>query len=135
VNKSLKEKVKTITRKTTPMTFDERIQKLKETYQGWLNYFRMASIHGKLKEIDEWLRNRIRYCLWHNWYRVIASSRPQGVTTGTEKKKPYPAWSGNQYGIPMESLSNGRMGYRPKPYFRHHYYSGEIMQKRIRILT
>lgn len=47
--KSLKEKLKIITRKTTPMSFDERIQKLKEVTQGWLNYFRMASIHGKLK--------------------------------------------------------------------------------------
>jgi len=61
---SIKEKVKTITRKTTPMTFDERIQKLKETTQGWLNYFRMASIYGKLKELDGWLRNRLRYCIW-----------------------------------------------------------------------
>ena len=32
------------------MSFDERIQKLREISQGWLNYFRMASIHGKLKE-------------------------------------------------------------------------------------
>jgi len=73
VNKSLKEKLKTITRKTTPMTFDERIHKLKETYQGWLNYFRMASILGKLKELDGWLRNRLRYCIWHHW------DRPQGA--------------------------------------------------------
>jgi len=34
VNKSLKEKLKIITRKTTPMSFDERILKLKQTSQG-----------------------------------------------------------------------------------------------------
>jgi hypothetical protein len=55
--KSLKEKLKIISRKTMPMTFDERIQKLKETSQGWLNYFRLASIQGKLKELDGWLRS------------------------------------------------------------------------------
>jgi hypothetical protein len=65
--KSLKEKLKTITRKTTPMSFDERIQKLREVTQGWLNYFRMASIHGKLKDLDGWVRNRLRYCIWHDW--------------------------------------------------------------------
>jgi len=65
--KSLKEKLKTITRKTTPMSFDERIQKLKEIGRGWLNYFRMASLQGKLKDIDGWLRNRLRYCIWHHW--------------------------------------------------------------------
>ena len=49
------------------MTFDERIQKLKETSQGWLNTSDMASIQGKLKELDGWLRNRLRYCIWHHW--------------------------------------------------------------------
>ena len=65
--KSLKQKLKIITRKTTPSTFDERIQKLNQTAQGWLNYFRMASIQGKLKDLDGWLRNRLRYCIWHHW--------------------------------------------------------------------
>ncbi|MEA4936782.1 MAG: hypothetical protein VB102_09080 [Paludibacter sp.] len=34
--KTLKQKLKTITRKTKPATFDERIEKLKEVQQGWL---------------------------------------------------------------------------------------------------
>ena len=62
--KSLKQKIKVITRKTTPCTFDERIQRLKELQRGWLGYFRMASIHGKLKDLDGWIRNRLRYCIW-----------------------------------------------------------------------
>ena len=62
--KSLKLKLKTITRKTTPCTFDERIQRIKEVQRGWLGYFRMASIQGKLKDLDGWLRNRLRYCIW-----------------------------------------------------------------------
>ena len=45
-------------------TFDERIQKLKEVQRGWVKYFRMASIQGKLKELDGWVRNRLRYCIW-----------------------------------------------------------------------
>jgi len=27
----------------------------------------MANIQGKLKELDGWLRNRLRYCIWHHW--------------------------------------------------------------------
>ena len=65
--KSLKLKLKTITRKTTPCTFDERIQRIKEVHRGWLGYYRMANIGAKLKELDGWLRNRLRYCIWHNW--------------------------------------------------------------------
>ena len=37
-----KQKLKTITRKTTPMSFDERIEKLNEVQRGWVNNFRMA---------------------------------------------------------------------------------------------
>jgi RNA-directed DNA polymerase len=65
--KKLKQKLKTVTCKTTSMSFDERMQKLKEITQGWLNYFRMASIQVKLEKLDGWVRNRLRYCIWHNW--------------------------------------------------------------------
>jgi group II intron reverse transcriptase/maturase len=65
--KALKQNLKTITRKTTPKTFGERIKQLKEVQRGWLQYFRMASIYGKLKDLDSWLRNRLRYCIWHDW--------------------------------------------------------------------
>ena len=65
--KALKQKLKTITRKTTPCSFDERIYRLKEVQRGWLGYYRIASIQGKLKDLDGWLRNRLRYCIWHHW--------------------------------------------------------------------
>jgi len=63
----LKQRLKTITRKTTPMRFEERITKINEVQRGWINYFRGTSIKGKLKELDGWLRNRLRYCIWHHW--------------------------------------------------------------------
>jgi TRAP-type C4-dicarboxylate transport system substrate-binding protein len=65
--KKLKQKLKTITRKTTPMSFEERIQRLKEVQQGWVNNFRMANMLVKLQEVDGWVRNRFRYCIWHHW--------------------------------------------------------------------
>jgi len=63
----LKQRLKVITRKTTPKSFDERIQQINEVQRGWLNYFRGTSIKGKLKKLDGWLRNRLRYCIWHHW--------------------------------------------------------------------
>jgi len=94
--KSLKEKLKTITRKTTPMSFDERIQKLKETTEGWLNYFRMASIQGKLKDIDGWLRNRLRYCIWHNWKKP-ERKRKNLIRLGVDQEMAY-QWSRSRMG-------------------------------------
>ena len=65
--KTLKNDLKEITRKTLPMSFDQRIQKLKDRQEGWINYARYASISGKLKTLDGWLRNRLRYCIWTDW--------------------------------------------------------------------
>ena len=65
--KQLKAKLKKETRKTTPITFEERIRKIKEIQRGWINNFRLANIQGKLNELDGWLRNRLRYCIWHHW--------------------------------------------------------------------
>ncbi len=64
--KSFKRKLKDLTRKTRPMSFDERLKRLAEVWRGWVNNFRLANIHAKLKALDEWLRNRLRYCVWHD---------------------------------------------------------------------
>jgi hypothetical protein len=64
---TLKQKIKMITRKTIPMSFDERIARLNLLMRGWLNYFKQASIQGKLKYLDGWVRNRLRYCIYHHW--------------------------------------------------------------------
>ncbi len=48
--RKLKRKLKIITKKTTPMSFDERIQKLNEVQRGWVNNYRMASIQNKLND-------------------------------------------------------------------------------------
>jgi RNA-directed DNA polymerase len=54
--KTFKQKLKEITRKTNPKSFDQRIHELKQAYKGWINYFKYANIHGKLKTMDGWLR-------------------------------------------------------------------------------
>ena len=41
--RALKQELKRITKKTVPLSFDERIAQLKEIQRGWINYFRMAS--------------------------------------------------------------------------------------------
>jgi RNA-directed DNA polymerase len=64
---ALKYKIKEITRKTIPASFDERIERLNLLMRGWLNYFKYASISGKMKALDGWVRNRLRYCIWHHW--------------------------------------------------------------------
>ena len=78
----LKHKLKAITRKTNPMSLDERLARLAQVLRGWINYFRLASIHQKLKALDSWLRNRLRYCIWHHW---MTDRSRRGNVRGTFK--------------------------------------------------
>src|SRR6266542_3150356 len=92
----LKQNIKIITRKTTPSSIAERINKLKEVGRGWLNYFRMASITGKLKDFDSWIRNRLRYCIWHNWKKP-ERKRKNLLRLGIDPAHAY-AWSRTRMG-------------------------------------
>jgi len=94
--KNLKQKLKTITRKTTPMSFDERIEKLLEVQRGWVNYFRIASIHKKLNDLDGWVRNRLRYCIWHHWKKPEKKRRSL-IRLGIDHEHAY-AWSRTRMG-------------------------------------
>ena len=93
---SLKAKLKEVTRKTTPMSFDERIKKLHEIQRGWLNAFKYANIKGKLEELDGWLRNRLRYCIWHHW-KKLERKRKNLIRLGVEQGQAY-AWSRSRMG-------------------------------------
>jgi len=67
--KRLKQNLKSITRKTAPISFDERIRKLKEVQRGWVitsewQYLRQT------QRLDGWVRNRLRYCIWHDWKKL-----------------------------------------------------------------
>lgn len=94
--KALKQKLKTITRKTTPYSFDERIQKLKEIQRGWIGYYRIANISTKLKDLDGWLRNRLRYCIWHHWKKP-ERKRKNLIRLGVDHDHAY-AWSRTRKG-------------------------------------
>lgn len=93
----LKLKLKELTKKTIPMSFDERIQRINWLIRGWINYFKLASIQAKLKKLEEWLRNRLRYCVWHHWKKP-ERKRKNLIRLGTEQGKAY-AWSRTRMGV------------------------------------
>ena len=91
-----KAKLKEITRKTMPMGFDVRIAKLKEVQRGWINYFKFACMRQKLHQLDGWLRNRIRYCIWHHWKKPDRK-RKNLIRLGIDPGMAY-AWSRTRMG-------------------------------------
>jgi hypothetical protein len=60
-------------------------RKLKEVIVGWVNYFKMAKMKKSLKEIDEWLRRRIRMCYWKQWKKIktkFTNLKKLGINSG-----------------------------------------------------
>jgi len=93
---SFKSKLKELTRKTNPISFEQRIAKLIEVQRGWINNFKHAHIKIKLEELDGWLRNRLRYCIWHHW-KKSERKRKNLIRLGVEAGMAY-AWSRSRMG-------------------------------------
>jgi len=68
--KRLKDKIRKITNRNVSMSFDYRIKKLNEVLIGWVNYYKLADMKNRLKELDEWIRRRLRACTWKTWKKV-----------------------------------------------------------------
>ena len=49
------------------MGYERRKQVLHETIRGWVGYFKLADMKIALEVIDQWLRRRIRMCIWKAW--------------------------------------------------------------------
>jgi len=94
--KEFKSKLKFITKKTIPASFDERIWRINLLMRGWINYFKPASIAGKLKALEVWLRSRLRYCIWHDWKKPDRK-RKNLIRLGINPNMAY-AWSRTRMG-------------------------------------
>ena len=68
--KKFKAKLKELTGRNNAMSMEQRSEKLRQCIVGWVNYFGMADMKAIAKELDEWLRRRIRMCFWKQWKKI-----------------------------------------------------------------
>jgi hypothetical protein len=70
--KRLKARLKELTGRSTGISMEARVDKLNQTIQGWVNYYKLANIHKHCQTTDEWLRCRLRMCYWKQWKKIGA---------------------------------------------------------------
>ena len=77
----LKDRVRELTRRTRGTSIGALVAELRETLLGWKAYFGIAEVLSPLREIDKWVRRKLRCYLWKQWgpagYREL---RKRGVT-------------------------------------------------------
>ena len=66
----MKNRLKELTSRSNSWGYEVRKSKLRQFIVGWVEYFKLADMKGHLRGIDEWLRRRIRMCIWKCWKKV-----------------------------------------------------------------
>jgi group II intron reverse transcriptase/maturase len=93
----LKDKIRKITNRNISMNFEYRVAKLLEITRGWVIYFKMAKMKKLMVQLDQWIRRRLRACIWKTW-KSIKTRGINLVKLGLSKNK---AWE----------FANTRKGY------------------------
>ena len=65
-----KEKIREITNRNKGISMEHRLKRLNEITVGWLNYFSIAKAKTRIRSLDEWIRRRLRACIWKQWKKV-----------------------------------------------------------------
>lgn len=71
----MKNRLRAITNRSKAISNEERPLILKRFVKGWVNYFKLADMKNMLRQLDEWLRRRIRAIYWKQWKKVKTRCR------------------------------------------------------------
>jgi RNA-directed DNA polymerase len=77
----LKARVRELTRRTRGHRLADIVAELRETLLGWKAYFGIAEVLSPLRDLDKWIRRRLRCYQWKQWGRAgYRELRKRGVT-------------------------------------------------------
>ena len=94
--KRMKKKVREITSRKMPYPIEYRIEKLNQYLIGWCGYFALADTKTVFRELDGWVRRRLRMCLWKNWKKPKSKIRNL-IKLGVPEWKAY-EWGNSRKG-------------------------------------
>jgi RNA-directed DNA polymerase len=92
----LKEQLRALTRRNWSVSMEYRIGRLNRFITGWMAYFHLADTASLAREMDKWLRRRLRQIRWKEWKTTAArrhNLRIQGIAECNVRK-----WGGSSKG-------------------------------------
>ena len=60
-------KLKKLCKRSWSISMTDRIAKLNSVTRGWINYFSIGAMKGRMEKIDEHLRTMLRKVIWKQW--------------------------------------------------------------------
>ncbi len=77
----LKVSVRQLTRRTRGHRLSAIVAELRDTLLGWKAYFGIAEVLSPLRDLDKWIRRKLRCYLWKQWGRAgYRELRKRGVS-------------------------------------------------------
>lgn len=67
--KAMKRRVRGLTARSNAMSNERRPRAVTRFVRGWANYFKLADMKTLLRDVDQWMRRRIRMVYWKQWKR------------------------------------------------------------------
>jgi RNA-directed DNA polymerase len=67
--------VREICRRGRGRSMSQVIEELNPKVRGWMNYFRLIESDYLLKELDGWLRRKLRVIIWKQWKRTYTRAK------------------------------------------------------------
>ena len=65
--KRFKDKIRYLTNRNHSLSFDTRCQRLTVYLRGWRAYFGFCETRSVLRDLDSWIRRRLRAVMWKQW--------------------------------------------------------------------
>jgi RNA-directed DNA polymerase len=95
--KRVKKKMKEQTQRKEAGSVKGKIKKMEAVIRGWVNYFSIAKAKSQIKELDEFVRTRLRMGIWKQWKRPVTRARNL-QKLGINRQKAY-EWSYSRKGF------------------------------------
>ena len=92
----IKDKLKKMTGRSKGRNIKNMISDINAIITGWVNYFGISEIRSFCSETDEWLRRRIRMCIWKQW-KKISTRKKNLVKLGVNDSKAW-EWANTRKG-------------------------------------
>ncbi|MER6529420.1 group II intron maturase-specific domain-containing protein [Streptomyces sp. NPDC001508] len=67
-----KARIRELTSRRWSIAMEDRIAKINRFMAGWMGYFQLSDASRPFRDLEEWLRRRMRQIRWKEWKRFAA---------------------------------------------------------------
>nr|WP_269189974.1 group II intron reverse transcriptase/maturase [Lacticaseibacillus paracasei] len=94
----IKQTLKQITKRNRGISLEQMFKEIRQKMRGWLQYYGLGKLQSFVKQLDQWLRSRIRQYIWKSWKKIktrfkrlrqLGESVEQARTYANTRKGPW----------------------------------------------